>query len=108
MVAARCLCAPRVCGVLVACAGMARCMLSFAFAVCACFVVPVPVLYCGTHVSTHVTCRPVDDCHVRHGRVARLLAYGWAGNGTSRGCGEGTGDQQGRHAQPGPEIGFTA
>jgi len=51
---------------------------------CACFVVPVPVLYCGTHV----TCRPVDDCHVRHGRVARLLAYGWAGNGTSRGCGE--------------------
>jgi hypothetical protein len=56
---------------------------------CACFVVPVPVLYCGTHV----TCRPVDDCHVRHGRVARLLAYGWAGNGTSRGCGEGTGDQ---------------
>jgi hypothetical protein len=51
---------------------------------CACFVVPVPVLYCGTHV----TCRPVDDCHVRHGRVARLLAYGWAGNGTSRGCGD--------------------
>ena len=26
MVATRCLCAPRVCGVLVACAGMARCM----------------------------------------------------------------------------------
>ena len=49
MVAARCLCAPRVCGVLVACAGMARCMFVIAFAVC--------VFHCaGTSTVLWYTC----------------------------------------------------
>jgi len=67
MVAARCLCAPRVCGVLVACAGMARCMLSFAFAVC--------VFRCaGTSTVLWYTC--VDTCDMSSGR--RLSCATWA------------------------------
>ena len=67
MVAARCLCAPRVCGVLVACASMARFMFVIAFAVCVFRCVPVPVLYCALWYTS---------CDMSSGR--RLSCATWA------------------------------
>ena len=104
MVAARCLCAPRVCGVLVACAGMARCMFVIAFAVC--------VFHCaGTSTVLWYT------CDMSSGR--RLSCATWARGsvvsirvGRERdlerpGCGEGTGDQGSACTTGTAEIGFT-
>ena len=93
MVAARCLCAPRVCGVLVACASMARLMFVIAFAVCVFRCVPVPVLYCALWYTS---------CDMSSGR--RLSCAIWARGSVvsirvgrerdlERRCGEGTGDQ---------------